>query len=567
MAKINKITLDGLEYEIEDSKAQEKLIELESILPDSFKTINGESIVGEGNIDLSDDYATKEDLSDKQDTLISGNNIKTVNGLSLVGPGNIDLATLSGSSSADAAPSGSSLNFSTTEDSVILEGYTIGGEKILVPISAATKETAGVMSAEDKIKVNSGFVGTTTQSQPIELNSYTEEGVYNFLNATFTDGSPILSNGVVSGRLTVLVTQENDNKVVTQVLNLNNHQGGEGNIYIRSNQNGTWKPWGKLQTNIEVGQITPNDMSNLIDNGIYSGVCVDGTTVETFVLIVINNYLAASQAGFGSYISQLKYSIDLNRGNTVKTRSRDAYGIWNEWSEIGGSTYELPKATTDILGGVKLGTTTSIAEGYKYYVPLIDIPSEMGDGVGIRIDDSVLRNTAGGLTIKTNYSLGTGDNGLSVKLGTINEFHTIPCCIGTMYTSLDTSKWDTPHVGIPYNREQFCLKGNGLNLKDGIITANKSDKLEDYFPDLSDLEDGIYEFYGILPNNDTAGTVWRYIYEEMECQGDKCVYCKLVIYTNLPDFESGHMFVFGNGKAASIVFDKFTGEITTANIL
>ena len=30
MAKINKITLDGLEYEIEDSKAQEKLIELES---------------------------------------------------------------------------------------------------------------------------------------------------------------------------------------------------------------------------------------------------------------------------------------------------------------------------------------------------------------------------------------------------------------------------------------------------------------------------------------------------------------------------------------------------------
>lgn len=32
MAKINKITLDGLEYEIEYSKAQEKLIELESIL-------------------------------------------------------------------------------------------------------------------------------------------------------------------------------------------------------------------------------------------------------------------------------------------------------------------------------------------------------------------------------------------------------------------------------------------------------------------------------------------------------------------------------------------------------
>lgn len=344
------------------------------------------------------------------------------------------------------------------------------------------------LTVDDKIKINSGFVGTTTQSQPIELNSYTEEGVYNFLNATFTDGSPILNNGVVSGRLTVLVTQEESSKVVTQVLNLNNNQGGEGNIYIRSNQNGTWKPWGKLQTNIEVGQITPDDMSNLTDNGIYSGVCVDGTTVETFVLIVINNYLAATQAGFGSYISQLKYAIDLNRGNTVKTRTRDAYGIWDEWSEIGGSTYELPQATSNTLGGVKLGT------------PQYESATIGSSGlVGVTVDSS------GRLCFKVATGLSTKSGLLCLKeasnkefggviLGTVNEdLSVIPCCLGTI-TNLG-SAWNLSAIGVPYNQEQFCFKSNGLNLVEGIGSATKitwdaNSNMDDY------TTAGVYDIEG-----------------------------------------------------------------------
>ena len=74
-----------------------------SLQPNSLKTINGESIVGEGDIiitgdgsviDLSD-YVTNEkhnsDLERKQDNLVSGETIKTINGESILGSGNITI--------------------------------------------------------------------------------------------------------------------------------------------------------------------------------------------------------------------------------------------------------------------------------------------------------------------------------------------------------------------------------------------------------------------------------------------------------------------------------------------
>ena len=64
----------------------------------TFKTINGEQILGNGNIEISTDVdlsnlATKEELSTKQDTLVSGTNIKSINGTSLLSSGNMELAT------------------------------------------------------------------------------------------------------------------------------------------------------------------------------------------------------------------------------------------------------------------------------------------------------------------------------------------------------------------------------------------------------------------------------------------------------------------------------------------
>lgn len=57
----------------------------------SVKTINGQSIVGSGNIGIEpyNDTEIKAQIANKQDVLISNINIKTINGESVLGSGNI----------------------------------------------------------------------------------------------------------------------------------------------------------------------------------------------------------------------------------------------------------------------------------------------------------------------------------------------------------------------------------------------------------------------------------------------------------------------------------------------
>ena len=148
-----------------------------------------------------------------------------------------------------------------------------------------------------------------------------------------TDNMPINNLGDIEARLNVIA--DTIGKNATQVLTLLNIGGGDGNIYTRTRQDNTWGPWGKLQSNIELGVVV--DVDNIIDNGIYSGVL--GT--ETFVLVVINNYAIATQAGYGGYISQLKYSVDLAGVVKVETRRRDAYDSWSDWQGIGEHTAQL----------------------------------------------------------------------------------------------------------------------------------------------------------------------------------------------------------------------------------
>lgn len=54
-----------------------------------LKTINGNTIKGTGDIELPDKQYVDDGLAEKQDTLVSGTNIKTLNGQSLLGSGNI----------------------------------------------------------------------------------------------------------------------------------------------------------------------------------------------------------------------------------------------------------------------------------------------------------------------------------------------------------------------------------------------------------------------------------------------------------------------------------------------
>ena len=118
--EVNVIAADVSALEVDMSNKQPTLVSGTNI-----KTINGESVLGEGNIEVAkktdipntDNFATKDELTavetvannadakadaatsrvesvettlgNKQDTLVSGTNIKTINGNSILGEGNL----------------------------------------------------------------------------------------------------------------------------------------------------------------------------------------------------------------------------------------------------------------------------------------------------------------------------------------------------------------------------------------------------------------------------------------------------------------------------------------------
>lgn len=187
------------------------------------------------------------------------------------------------------------------------------------------------------VHATDAYIGTTASP-----NMCTNEGLYQLGTSSqgspTTIGFPVMSPGTLKGRLLNIDTTGAGGNVISQFLMLNNNTGGEGGIYVRSIQNNTAKPWGRLQTNVEVGIVTLTALDNdpFLDNGIYSGVCSD--TGETFVLICINNYAAAPQ---NQSISQLKYSLYIGSQDgltpgavKIEKRSRNMTGIWSAWEEV-----------------------------------------------------------------------------------------------------------------------------------------------------------------------------------------------------------------------------------------
>jgi hypothetical protein len=107
----------------------------------------------------------------------------------------------------------------------------------------------------------------------------------------------------------------------------------------------------------------------MVDNGIYSGIYTDDPTfasptfIDTFTLIVINNYAVASKdSRLKRTISQLKYAVDaITNQATVKKRTKtDGDAAWSDWTEIGGGGSQ----EVDVTDAVKAyGLPTLIAQG------------------------------------------------------------------------------------------------------------------------------------------------------------------------------------------------------------
>jgi acetyltransferase-like isoleucine patch superfamily enzyme len=200
-------------------------------------------------------------------------------------------------------------------------------------------------------KALGGVAQEINWSNDIDLNTFTKSGIYHIIGERLTTNDNIPINNAASGHtidatLQVLnsslpnVDVENTDACVTQVLTISNRVGGDGDIYIRTgrgiNANSiTWESWGKLQTNIELGQVSGNKLKEYVDNGIYSGVCIDDN-IDTFVMVVINNYAIAKVYNNTRHITQFIYSVNLIGEVKFKYRigSGDENIVWTNWNEL-----------------------------------------------------------------------------------------------------------------------------------------------------------------------------------------------------------------------------------------
>lgn len=203
----------------------------------------------------------------------------------------------------------------------------------------------------------------------INLNDYITKGLYRIIGeVTYppeVTNLPMMNHGggnTIEAILWVLdsslpnVGEKDDDVCVTQFLMLSNRTGGaEGDMFMRS-ANGktkdslTWKVWEKYQTNREVGMVTSLD--EFVDNGIYSGVYNQGgqpTEIETFVMLVINNYVVV---GENKTITQIKYANKVGGTFTMQKREKGIAtgGQWTQWSA---------SAVNNISAGVIMGEATA----------------------------------------------------------------------------------------------------------------------------------------------------------------------------------------------------------------
>ncbi len=212
--------------------------------------------------------------------------------------------------------------------------------------------------AEELGEIAVGLGKSVVWGSVTHADAFVTAGTYNIKGerTVLTDGLPIdnaVPGNTINAKLVVLDSSisgngADDDKCVTQILTLSNRTGGDGEIYVRTGRASSknqlaggygWEQWAKLQQNVQVGQVT--SLNSYIENGMYSGVYVNGDgQFETFVMVVINNYAVAGANGKVRSVSQFKYALALD--GTFSYRSRSGQGntgiSWGEWSDLNGAT-------------------------------------------------------------------------------------------------------------------------------------------------------------------------------------------------------------------------------------
>lgn len=299
------------------------------------------------------------------------------------------------------------------------------------------------------------------------MNDYKDAGTYRIKGERtgnpMTDNLPIMNQGsghTIEGILHVFDSSltsgsgKEDDCTVTQFLMLSNRVGGqEGDMYMRSGYGAnkdsiSWKPWEKYQTNMEVGVVSDsyllnpsnpteilkhgNGMYHIQDNGIYSGIylgpkCMvgtgdddwhisfqDATAIETFVMVVINNYAAAGDA---RCVTQIKFAVTNGGVFSMEKRSTNP-GTTKElslWESIGGGS------SSSSSSGLPDGVSINIPQGANngFIIESVGSTLKLGSGIIEAIGPGVHTLISGNSRISSGAKIGQlVDIGDYVSIGT-----------------------------------------------------------------------------------------------------------------------------------------------------
>lgn len=250
---------------------------------------------------------------------------------------------------------------------------TFGGT-VTATLGAATSARAGVMTAEDKTRLDN-LLTDIPWGGGRHMNVFIGKGDFHIYGerTDANDGLPILnaaSGHTIDARLTVLDssltggTGKNTDTVVTQILRLSNRTGGDGHVYVRTGQAATkaeltatnstkWSTWEKLMGIFEKNVVAdPSYLDTYTTNGMYSGLFMfdashklhcgfDIPFGSTFLLVTVNGY-AASAFNFTPQITQMMYILPTKTMNKLaeiylRTAYWDAAAkawVWGDWDKI-----------------------------------------------------------------------------------------------------------------------------------------------------------------------------------------------------------------------------------------
>lgn len=167
------------------------------------------------------------------------------------------------------------------------------------------------------------------------------------------DGLPVLNaepgRTVAATLIVVDSTASNDCRCVTQMLLLSDRAGAAGNLHIRTATGDalglSWGVWGSMLSTVDVGQVGSLDC--FTDSGIYSGIYFSDSSIETFMMVVINNSVAAGSINTICSVSQFKYALGLDGSVSFKKRSGGVsfLGGWRDIvAPLGGYSEERPSS-------------------------------------------------------------------------------------------------------------------------------------------------------------------------------------------------------------------------------